>query len=82
MGYTKPVKFSVTNTYGNSPEGEDDVYTIKEFLAHCDDGSFIDYDGYGHPVKDKFYDEAIWISPSNARKTIPKDATHIVWYNR
>jgi hypothetical protein len=75
MAYTKPVKFSVTNTYGNSPEGEDDVYTVKEFLAHCDNGSFIDYDGY-------VYDETIYVEPSNALTTIPKDATHIVWYNR
>ena len=82
MAYDKPVLFSVTDTYGCSPEGEDDVYTVDEFLEHCDNDSFIDYDGYGFPVKDKFSDESIVVMPSNARETIPKDATHIVWYNR
>jgi hypothetical protein len=82
MTYNKLVTFSVTNTYGNRPEGEDDVYTVDEFLSRCDNGSFIDYDGYGHPVKDKFYDETIYVKSSNVLTTIPKDATHIVWYNR
>jgi hypothetical protein len=82
MAYDKSVLFSVTNTYGCSPKGEDDVYTVEEFLDHCDNGSFIDYDGFGFPVKDKLSDESIWVKPSNAKETIPKDATHIVWYNR
>jgi hypothetical protein len=79
--YTHPVNFNSTNNYGNAPEGEDDVYTVEEFLKICDDGMFIDYDGYGHPVKDKMADESICVKPSQ-REQIPKDATHIVWYNR
>ena len=82
MPYDQRVKFSATNRYGNGPNNEDDVYTVAEFLSHCDGGSFVDYDGYGHPVKDGLRDGNIWIYPSSARSDIPKDATHIVWYNR
>ena len=81
MSYTKPVNFTVTGTYGSSPDGEDDVYTIEEFCNLCKSKMFIDYDGFGHPVKDKLYDPTIIIVPSKLNK-IPKDATHIVWYNR
>lgn len=42
---------------------------------------FIDYDGFGHPVKDRKCDPDIYIKPSK-RHEIPEDATHIVWYNR
>lgn len=85
-GYIEPVKFSVTGTYGcspegDSPEGEDDVYTVEEFNDMCESGGFIDYDGYGHPVKDSMANPSIWVKPSK-RHLIPSDATHIVWYNR
>lgn len=79
--YKNPVRFTVTNKYGCGPKGEDDVYTVQEWLAHVEDGSFVDYDGSGHPVKDKLCDPKIWIFPSQPWM-IPADATHIVWYNR
>jgi hypothetical protein len=79
--YNEPVKFTVTGTYGNGPEDEDDVYTVEEFKHFCRIGAFIDYDGYGHPVKDHMADNRITIKPSKLSK-IPEDATHIVWYNR
>lgn len=72
MPYIDPVKFTTTDRYGCGPRDEDDVYTVAEF---------IDYDGFGYPVKDKLADPYIEIKPSK-RKLIPKDATHIVWYNR
>lgn len=81
MNYKKEVFFSVTGTYGNHPEGEDDVYTVQEFKEFCASGAFIDYDGYGHPVKDRKSDLEIYIRPSKLNM-IPEDATHIVWYNR
>lgn len=81
MAYDTKVKFSVTGTYGCGPDGEDDVYTIKEFKELCDSGAFIDYDGWGYPVKDSMADNSIVIVPS-ALLCIPSDATHIVWYNR
>jgi len=81
LGYRKPVKFTKTNLYGNGPKGDDEVYTVDEFIECCNDGSFIDYDGYGHPVKDCKSNPDIMIEPSKY-KDIPKDATHIVWFNR
>lgn len=80
--YREKVKFSVTGTYGCGPEGEDDVYTVNEFVGLCDSKAFIDYDGHGHPVKDGFADPDTWIDPSTAKQDIPGDATHVVWYNR
>jgi len=61
---------------------EDDgaLFTVEEFLDCCEYGEFIDYDGYGNPVKDGKLME-MPILPSE-RKNIPVDATHILWYNR
>lgn len=82
MAYTRKVKFSSTGNYGCGPDHEDDVYTIEEFREYCESGGFVDYDGYGHPVKDEMCDPDIFVSPSSYAKDIPADATHIVWYNR
>ena len=81
MSYTEKVNFTKTGQYGCGPDNEDDVYTVEEFKAYCENGSFIDYDGYGHPVKDKLADESINIKPSKL-ENIPENATHIIWFNR
>ena len=77
--YTEPVVFTETNKYEN--EEEDDIYTVEEFIECCKIHAFIDYDGFGYPVKNKLADRSIEIIPSQLQR-IPKDATHIVWYNR
>jgi len=79
--YTEPVTFTKTNQYGCGPDDEDDVYTVEEFCERCNSGAFVDYDGYGHPVRDGLADESFFVWPSHAAE-IPKDATHIVWFNR
>jgi hypothetical protein len=81
MNYIEPVTFSTTGNYGCGPKNEDDVYTVEEFKEIVELGAFIDYDGYGHPVKNKLADISIIIKPSNL-SLIPSDATHIIWYNR
>lgn len=81
MAYIVPVNFSSTGNYGCGPDEEDDVYTVEEFRQYVEDGSFIDYDGHGYPVKDGLADKTKWIYPSEV-KNIPADATHIVWYNK
>ncbi len=81
MSYTKDVKFTKTNQYGCGPRDEDDVYTVDEFRECVKDGAFIDYDGFGHPVKDKKANEDICIQPSRV-DDIPDDTTHIIWFNR
>ena len=79
--YRDPVKFSSTNNYGCGPKDEDDVYTVEEFKEQCASGGFADSDGFGHPVKNGKADPSCLIYPS-AWDQIPKDATHIVWYNK
>lgn len=59
-----------------------DVMPLREFLESVRDGMFIDYDGFGYPVKDDKMDDDIRIYPSNVVHVWPKDATHIVWFNR
>jgi len=81
MAYTRKVTFTKTGLYGCGLYDEDDVYTVEEFKEFCGAGAFIDYDGFGHPVKDGFADACINIKPSRL-SAIPEDATHIVWYNR
>lgn len=77
MSYNIKVNIDKTN-----PEWSDDVLTVEEFMDCVNCGGFIDYDGCGYPAKDNYYDRDLVIKPSNANKTIPIDATHIVWINR
>ncbi len=81
MPYTEPVNFTATDRYGNGPAGEDDVYTVEEFRRNVKCGAFIDYDGFGHPVKDRKLNPEVYVYPSKVHE-IPADATHVVWYNR
>ena len=81
MAYTEEVKFTSTNNFGCGPENEDDVYTIEEFKYLVECHGFIDYDGFGHPVKDSLADPKVYVKPSKV-ELIPQSATHIVWYNR
>lgn len=81
MAYTNPVKFTQTNQYGCGAPDEDDVYTVDEFRGRVSCGAFIDYDGFGHPVKDGKADPSVWVKPSRVDE-IPADATHVVWFNR
>ncbi len=65
------------------PAPEDgDMFSIQEFVQHCKDGVFGDYDGFGQ------YSTATGMSvhrikPSDVTegKTL-KDFTHVVWFNR
>ncbi len=79
--YTKPVSFTATGRYGCGPPEEDDVYTVDEFRRNVSCGAFVDYDGFGYPVKNSMANPTIVIQPSRLDR-IPPDATHIVWFNR
>jgi hypothetical protein len=57
-----------------------DVMTVEDFRQSVRSGAFIDYDGFGHPVRDGL-EARISVRPSTVA-SIPKDATHIAWYNR
>jgi len=71
------------------------LMTLEEWKECCDDGGFIDYDGFGDAVDknykiidmgkvDDFFDEMI--SPSDyadrGGEKIPLDTKYILWYNR
>jgi len=81
MAYTYKINWTETDLYGTGAEDEDDVYTVEEFKQYCEDGAFIDYDGFGHPAIMDLADPDIYIKPSRLGE-IPADATHIVWYNK
>lgn len=57
-----------------------DLFTVDEFRNMCKMGAFIDYDGYGHPVRDNLVNNDEAVVPS--KMNIPDDATHIIWFNR
>lgn len=57
-----------------------DVMTVAHWREACEDGCFIDYDGFGSPMKDGKV-ARMTLYPSQ-RHLVPLDATHIEWYNR
>lgn len=64
---------------------DDDHMTIEEWKEACDDGMFIDYDGWGDFATETECSN-LSVSPSDYYKNPdwnpPSWATHIVWYNR
>ncbi len=82
--YREPVSFTKTNQYGCGPDDEDEVYTVAEWIEHCIQGSFIDYDGCGYLVKGGKSDPSVMVTPSMVTEGTfdPQDATHVVWFNR
>ena len=58
-----------------------DLIERQDFIENVEAGCFIDYDGYGHPVKDELVDESFYVYPSEIEK-LPKDCTHVLWFNR
>lgn len=58
-----------------------DLMPVNEWLDCCEMGGFIDYDGFGYPVRDMRECPDLCLFPS-MRHLVPKDATHIIWFNR
>ncbi len=54
--------------------------TVAAFKERVADGAFIDYDGFGSPLKDGRMADVLFY-PSQVEE-LPPDATHILWYNR
>ena len=67
--------------YETPVDSSADIFSVTEFRQHVKDGLFVDYDGYGHPIKNRLMARRIYVQPSKL-KEIPSDATHIAWYNR
>ncbi|KAB1068750.1 hypothetical protein [Methylobacterium planeticum] len=68
-------------SYSQEVDEDDHVMTVEEYLDSVECGAFIDYDGFGHPVRDGKHCN-VEVKPSDGRDGIPPDATHIVWFNR
>jgi len=67
--------------YTESIEKKDgNLMTIGEFKENVKSGRFIDYDGWGYPVKNDLYMKRCFF-PSEIDR-IPKDATHFLWFNK
>ena len=73
MIYTTPIK---EYDYG-------DLIPVDEFREMVNFGALIDYDGFGHAVRNEYCDDSMErnILPSKLW-AIPRDATHILWFNR
>lgn len=75
-----------------------DLMTVEEWVGCCEEGGFNDYDGYGHPVRVDHIEWKDGMDPTkfptiqmkmsdmsvnpSLRHLVPKDATHIMWFNR
>lgn len=66
----------------DTPHDFGDLFTKEEYLEACQDGGFVDSDGFGHPGDENYHDSDLFIKPSDGDKNIPEEATHVVWYNR
>jgi len=71
----------MTSKYTEKLPDYGDLMAIEDFREACKGGAFIDYDGYGHPVKGDKMMRSVAVLPSKLEE-IPKDATHIMWFNR
>ena len=59
-----------------------DKMTLAEFVNDCQEGYFIDYDGWGHYGTETMESD-LSICPSDIIKgNYRKDFTHIYWYNK
>lgn len=61
---------------------DDDVMTLDEFKEAVKSGMFIDYDGHGRYVKDGRVTNVLIFASDCESKSIRKDFTEMVWYNR
>lgn len=57
-----------------------DLITVDTFRQCCKNKMFIDYDGYGNPVKSNKCANVL-VLPSQVH-LVPPEVTHIMWYNR
>lgn len=77
------IKFRMNKPYVLEPlPNYGDVMSLKEFIECVKGGGFIDYDGYGHYVKDNQMTD-IEIYPSDVKsKNIRNEFDTIIWFNR
>ena len=82
QGLEKKRKLLVEPEYDDVPE-YGDVMPLSQFLEYVECGGFIDYDGFGHYVKDGKEVCNIELVPSDVKAgCIRKEFDTIVWFNR
>lgn len=67
--------------YTRDLPGYGDLMAVEKYKYFCRRGMFIDYDGFGRPVRDGKMCKA-YVIPSRCPGDIPEDATEIIWFNR
>ena len=79
-------EFSEPMTETGSSKMLGNLYTIENFIGTCKFGGFVDSDGSGDYAKEidgKMMRSNIDIYPSDIKhKSIRKDFTHVIWYNK
>jgi len=59
-----------------------DLIEIEEFIDMCEDGGFIDYDGWGNYSNGSEMSD-ISVCPSDITSgNLQEGWTHVVWFNR
>ena len=63
------------------------LMSLEDWKEDCENGAFIDYDGYGSLVDKnyKFLSEGGHAKPSqhtHKKRTFPEEAKYILWYNK
>ena len=78
----RELRLLMTPEFTRDVKESDHVMSLEEFIETCNDGCFIDYDGFGHYVRDGKMSN-IDIYPSDVEhKSIRKDFDTIVWFNK
>lgn len=82
QGLEKQRKLLVDPEYDDIPDYGDQM-SLSDFIECVESGGFIDYDGFGHYVKDGKEVCNIDLVPSDVKAgTIRKEFDSIVWFNR
>lgn len=69
--------------YRIKPQLYGDLMTLDDFISSCNDGSLIDYDGFGKYALDKTSVSKKEVVPSDVRKgNIDKTFPYVRWYNK
>lgn len=58
-----------------------ETVSLKDFLAGASNGTFLQKDGYAHPMKKGMIDQDRVIYPTQLSQ-LPKDATHVRWFSK
>jgi len=74
------INYEVIKIITNKVTNQDHLMTKEEWIADCESGGLIDYDGYAE-YSDGIIKYRDYIRPSQ-RKHFNDKYTHVVWYNK